>query len=116
MIKSGRLSEPYKGIGDCFRRIIRDEGFGALWHGNMTNIIRYFPTQALNFAFKDRIKRMFGFDKEKDGYWWWFGGNVASGGLAGATSLLFVVRKRCHFIILFESLPFYSLIQLLIFP
>lgn len=45
MIKSGRLSEPYKGIGDCFKRTIRDEGFGSLWRGNGTNVLRYFPTQ-----------------------------------------------------------------------
>ena len=32
---------------------------------------------------------MFGF-KKSDGYWRWFGGNVASGGAAGASSLLFV--------------------------
>lgn len=45
MIKTGRLSEPYKGIGDCFKRIIKDEGFGSLWRGNTANVIRYFPTQ-----------------------------------------------------------------------
>ena len=45
MIKSGRLSEPYKGIGDCFKRTIKDEGFGSLWRGNTANVIRYFPTQ-----------------------------------------------------------------------
>jgi solute carrier family 25 (adenine nucleotide translocator) protein 4/5/6/31 len=45
MIKSGRLSEPYKGIGDCFKRTIQDEGFGSLWRGNTANVIRYFPTQ-----------------------------------------------------------------------
>ncbi|KAK6937113.1 Mitochondrial substrate/solute carrier [Dillenia turbinata] len=28
--------------------------------------------------------------KDKDGYWVWFAGNLASGGLAGASSLLFV--------------------------
>lgn len=33
---------------------------------------------------------MFGFKKEKDGYAKWLMGNLASGGLAGATSLLFV--------------------------
>ena len=33
---------------------------------------------------------MFGFKKERDGYWWWFTGNLASGGAAGASSLLFV--------------------------
>lgn len=90
MIKSGRLSEPYKGIGDCFSRTIKDEGLMSLWRGNTANVIRYFPTQALNFAFKDHFKRMFNFKKDKDGYWTWFAGNLASGGLAGASSLLFV--------------------------
>lgn len=33
---------------------------------------------------------MFNFKKERDGYWKWFAGNLASGGAAGATSLLFV--------------------------
>ncbi|KXS13545.1 ADP/ATP carrier protein [Gonapodya prolifera JEL478] len=89
MIKSGRLDKPYKGIGDAFVRLSRDEGVGALWRGNLANVIRYFPTQALNFAFKDRYKRMFGFKKD-EGYWMWFAGNLASGGAAGATSLLFV--------------------------
>ena len=50
-IKQGRLSHPYKGIGDCFARTYRDEGLVSLWRGNTANVIRYFPTQALNFAF-----------------------------------------------------------------
>jgi solute carrier family 25 (adenine nucleotide translocator) protein 4/5/6/31 len=33
---------------------------------------------------------MFAFKKERDGYWKWMAGNLASGGAAGATSLLFV--------------------------
>ncbi|KAI9116687.1 hypothetical protein K1719_012345 [Acacia pycnantha] len=90
MIKSGRLSEPYKGIGDCFKRTMKDEGMVALWRGNTANVIRYFPTQALNFAFKDYFKRLFNFKKDRDGYWKWFAGNLASGGAAGASSLLFV--------------------------
>jgi solute carrier family 25 (adenine nucleotide translocator) protein 4/5/6/31 len=90
MIKQGRLDRPYKGIGECFSRTIKDEGFGSLWRGNTANVIRYFPTQALNFAFKDYFKRTLGFDKKKDGYWKWFAGNMASGGAAGATSLAFV--------------------------
>jgi solute carrier family 25 (adenine nucleotide translocator) protein 4/5/6/31 len=90
MIKSGRLQNPYKGIVDCFSRVIKEEGFGQLWRGNLANVLRYFPTQALNFAFKDQIKRMFGFSQQKDGYWVWFAGNLASGGLAGALSLTFV--------------------------
>ncbi|XP_043721269.1 ADP,ATP carrier protein 1, mitochondrial-like isoform X2 [Telopea speciosissima] len=90
MIKAGRLSEPYKGIGECFGRTIKEEGFGSLWRGNTANVIRYFPTQALNFAFKDYFKRMFNFKKDRDGYWKWFAGNLASGGAAGASSLFFV--------------------------
>lgn len=45
MIKSGRLAEPYKGIGECFTRTVKDEGILSLWRGNNTNVIRYFPTQ-----------------------------------------------------------------------
>lgn len=89
MIKQGRLASPYKGVVDCFRRTYADEGLVSLWRGNTANVIRYFPTQALNFAFKDYFKSLFGFRKQ-DGYWKWFGGNVASGGAAGASSLLFV--------------------------
>ncbi|KAG5579174.1 hypothetical protein H5410_049801, partial [Solanum commersonii] len=79
-----------QGITDCFTRTIKDEGVLSLWRGNTANVIRYFPTQALNFAFRDHFKRMFNFNKERDGYWKWFGGNLASGGAAGASSLLFV--------------------------
>lgn len=46
--------------------------------------------QALNFALKDYYKRMLSFKKDVDGYWKWFAGNLASGGAAGATSLIFV--------------------------
>jgi solute carrier family 25 (adenine nucleotide translocator) protein 4/5/6/31 len=57
----------------------------------MANVIRYFPTQALNFAFKDEYKQIFlgGVDKETQ-FWRYFAGNLASGGAAGATSLCFV--------------------------
>ncbi|WZZ09846.1 hypothetical protein YC2023_095767 [Brassica napus] len=98
MLRAGRLSEPYKGITDCFTRTVKDEGVLSLWRGNTANVLRYFPTQvtflglvlALNFAFKDYFKRLFNFKKDKDGYWKWFAGNLASGGAAGASSLLFV--------------------------
>jgi len=90
MIKTGKLDRPYTGISNCFQRIVADEGVPALWKGNWTNVLRYFPTQALNFAFKDKIKKMFGYDKKRDGYTKWFMGNLASGGIAGAISLTFV--------------------------
>merc|ERR1712063_116980 len=90
MIKAGRLATPYNGVMDCFRRTVADEGMTSLWRGNTANVIRYFPTQALNFAFKDYFKRLFNKSKDKDGYLMWFAGNLASGGAAGASSLFFV--------------------------
>jgi solute carrier family 25 (adenine nucleotide translocator) protein 4/5/6/31 len=42
-----------------------------------------------NLHAEDYFKSLFGF-KKSEGYWRWFAGNVASGGAAGASSLLFV--------------------------
>lgn len=89
MLKTGRLKEPYKGVLDCTRRVMADEGLLSFWRGNLANCIRYFPTQALNFAFKDKIKAAFGTSKT-DSAAVLFAKNVASGGAAGASSLLFV--------------------------
>ncbi|PLB46765.1 ADP,ATP carrier protein [Aspergillus steynii IBT 23096] len=90
MLRAGRLDRKYNGITDCFRRTAASEGVVSLWRGNTANVIRYFPTQALNFAFRDTYKSMFSYKKERDGYTKWMMGNLASGGAAGATSLLFV--------------------------
>jgi len=81
----------YKGMIDCFVRIPKEQGFLAFWRGNLANVIRYFPTQALNFAFKDKYKQIFlgGVDKHQQ-FVRYFLGNLASGGAAGATSLCFV--------------------------
>ena len=57
--------------------------------GNLANCIRYFPTQALNFAFKDKIKAIFATPKTAP-QWQKFGSNILSGGAAGTLSLLFV--------------------------
>ncbi|KAI3626718.1 hypothetical protein GLX27_001624 [Malassezia furfur] len=89
MIKQGRLAQPYKGIGDCFIRTYQSEGLASLWRGNTANVIRYFPTQALNFAFKDYFKSMFAVSKNAP-YVKKLGANIASGGAAGASSLVFV--------------------------
>jgi len=88
-IISGEVAR-YTGIVDCFTRVSNEQGFKAFWRGNMTNIIRYFPTQAFNFAFKDAIKTMFPkVDKNKE-FGKFFFINMASGGLAGAGSLMIV--------------------------
>lgn len=89
MLKAGRLSEPYKGVIDCTVRTYKTEGILPFWRGNLANCIRYFPTQALNFAFKDKIKQIFKASKQ-DSYMLGFAKNIGSGGLAGAMSLCFV--------------------------
>merc|ERR1712116_56741 len=85
------VDQQYKGIIDAFIRIPKEQGTAAFWRGNLANVIRYFPTQALNFAFKDVYKQIFmsGVDK-KTQFGRWFLANLASGGAAGATSLCFV--------------------------
>lgn len=89
MLKQGIITKPYNGVIDCTSRTFNSEGALAFWRGNLANCIRYFPTQALNFAFKDQIKLMFKQNKN-DPYMVNFAKNVASGGVAGAMSLCFV--------------------------
>jgi len=88
-IKSGEIPR-YTGIMNCFSRVVAEQGMVSLWRGNLANVIRYFPTQAFNFAFKDTFKSMFPKYNPKTEFWQFFGANLASGGLAGAASLLIV--------------------------
>merc|ERR1711921_55629 len=89
MLKSGRLDKPYNGVIDCTMRTLKTEGLVPFWRGNLANCIRYFPTQALNFAFKDKIKMLFKQSKS-DPYAVNFSKNIGAGGVAGAMSLCFV--------------------------
>jgi len=77
----------YNGIGDCFKRVVAEQGAASLWRGNLANVVRYFPTQALNFACKDFYKKVFCPYDPKTQPGMFFMGNMASGGAAGATSL-----------------------------
>lgn len=82
---------PYTGIVDCFQRCVREEGVASLWRGNWANVLRYFPTQAINFSVKDALNRVFlkgvSPQTEKGKY---FMRSLLSGGLAGSFSLIFV--------------------------
>jgi len=88
-IISGEVAR-YTGIVDCFSRVASEQGVKAFWRGNLTNIIRYFPTQAFNFAFKDSIKALFPRADKNTEFAKFFAINMASGGLAGAGSLMIV--------------------------
>jgi len=89
MIKQGRLDKPYKGVMDCCSRVMKTEGIYPFWRGNLANVLRYFPTQALNFAFKDAIKVAFATPKDASQAKK-FTMNILSGGMAGTCSLTFV--------------------------
>jgi len=88
-IRSGEIPR-YTGIINCFTRVSAEQGVGAFWRGNMANVIRYFPTQAFNFAFKDFFKAISPKYDSKTDFWKFFAVNVASGGAAGAGSLCIV--------------------------
>jgi len=89
LIRSGEVQR-YTGIADCFKRVHSEQGMAAFWRGNMTNCIRYFPTQAFNLSFKDTIKKMFPKANPNTEFLKFFAINMASGGLAAAGSLCIV--------------------------
>jgi len=89
LIKSGQVPR-YTGIANCFTRVASEQGIKAFWRGNFVNVLRYFPTQAFNFAFKDTIKALFPKYSPKTDFGMFFLVNMASGGLAGAGSLCIV--------------------------
>lgn len=89
LIKQGKLNQGFTGVKDCVSRTLRNEGVLAFWRGNFASVIRYFPQQALNFAFKDQIQRAFRIPKTA-GNVERFSKNIFSGGCAGSLSLVFV--------------------------
>nr|KAF6277309.1 hypothetical protein mPipKuh1_010402 [Pipistrellus kuhlii] len=60
-----------------------------LW-GSLANVIRYFPTQALHFALKDKYRQVFPGGVDKHTQFWRYFAVTWPGGAAGATSLCFL--------------------------
>jgi solute carrier family 25 (adenine nucleotide translocator) protein 4/5/6/31 len=87
---STQIKEPYTGILNCFSRVAKEQGIGSFWRGNLANVVRYFPTQAFNFAFKDTYKQFIVRHSPKTDKMLFFLENLACGGAAGASSLLIV--------------------------
>jgi solute carrier family 25 (adenine nucleotide translocator) protein 4/5/6/31 len=77
----------FGGISDAFRRIAAEQGFASFWRGNTANCLRYFPTQAMNFAFKEKYQSIFVRPEKEVGFAMFFMGYLAAGAAAGATSL-----------------------------
>jgi len=82
--------KPYTGMVNCFVRVFREEGATALWRGNLANIIRYFPTQAISLSCKDKYSAMIPkYNKDTD-FMLFAGRHLLIGGMAGLTALPFV--------------------------
>ena len=79
-----------EGALDCARRILEREGWRGFYRGNLANVLGYFPTQAFNFAFKDKIKGLLPKVDRKKHPWKALAVNVVAGGIAGAGSLSLV--------------------------
>lgn len=84
IIKNPSLA--YKGIFDVFYRVYYEEGLFALWRGNLSNIMRYIPQQAFNFAFKDSFQKQLSPDQNIDNKVMLLLCNVLSGAIAAAVT------------------------------
>lgn len=96
-----KLAErPYKGIIDCFSRCVSEEGVVSLWRGNWANVLRYFPTQAINFSIKDGLNRTFvkGVDHKRDPFKF-FLASLLAGGIAGKSFITQDLLVCCSFIL-----------------
>ncbi|MES1904595.1 MAG: hypothetical protein MHPSP_000649 [Paramarteilia canceri] len=89
MLKSGRLQRRYTGLGDCFSSTYKAEGFKPFFRGNLPNVLRYFPTQSLNFLFKDMAKFVIPEPVDKSDFKM-FASNIIRGGMSGSLSLSIV--------------------------
>jgi solute carrier family 25 (mitochondrial adenine nucleotide translocator), member 4/5/6/31 len=65
-----------------WRRVIEEQGIASFWRGNVTNVLRYVPAAALNFAFNDSLQRRVNNDHHLG-----LVGNVALGSIAGVAAL-----------------------------
>lgn len=71
-------------------RVYKEEGFLSYWRGNWANVVRYFPTTALNFGFKGFFNNFYpSYDADKRPVAFIMS-KVAAGGSAGACCMLFV--------------------------
>jgi len=84
-VLSGKVQR-YASIGDCFKRVRAEQGFGAFWRGNLVNCLRYAPQQGSALAFNDLLNNLFPNYNSNTDFWKSFGVKLFSGGLAGAVA------------------------------
>ncbi|KAL6070578.1 ADP/ATP carrier protein [Balamuthia mandrillaris] len=85
-----KYSEAYLGIPLLLELPRRTGSYQSLFGGTIVNLLRYFPTQALNFALKDYLRNLLPTVRRDRGFLLNFLSLLASGGAAGALSLAVV--------------------------
>lgn len=58
LVRAGHV-RPFNGILTTIGRLVHEQGFLALWRGNLASICRYFPQQALNFTLYNSYGKYF---------------------------------------------------------
>ncbi|KAK0719831.1 mitochondrial carrier domain-containing protein [Lasiosphaeris hirsuta] len=70
---------------DCFKKVIRNEGFKGLYSGVLPQLVGVAPEKAIKLTVNDLVRRYFT-DKQGSIYW---GNEVVAGGTAGACQVVF---------------------------
>lgn len=82
------LVKQFESPVDCVKRVFKEQGILSFWRGNLANVYRYFPNQAMSFAFKDKYKEFFvgNTDQKKENIRFIIG-NLLAGGCAGGSAI-----------------------------
>eukprot|EP00249_Psilotum_nudum_P016070 c25643_g1_i1 orf=444-1481(-) len=80
----------YNGMLDCIVRIAREEGVRSLWRGNGSSVLRYYPSVALNFSFKDLYRTILTSGRRNEDILSTAWCNFLAGAAAGCTALIVV--------------------------
>eukprot|EP00941_MAST-03F_sp_MAST-3F-sp1_P004095 g4095.t1 len=58
MVKKSYGHSPFRGLFSSINRVVHEQGFSALWRGNLANCVRIVPTYALRFALFDHFRKL----------------------------------------------------------
>ncbi|KAJ4306264.1 mitochondrial aspartate-glutamate transporter agc1 [Collariella sp. IMI 366227] len=75
----------YNNSIDCFRKVIRNEGFRGLYSGVLPQLVGVAPEKAIKLTVNDLVRNYF---TDKQGQIWW-GHEVIAGGTAGGCQVVF---------------------------
>ena len=74
----------YNNSIDCFRKVVRNEGFRGLYSGVLPQLVGVAPEKAIKLTVNDLVRRHF---TDKEGKIWW-GWEVVAGGTAGGCQVV----------------------------